>query len=257
MNETGEKCQKGIWFDMTKRLFFLKGFAVAKQLVFPKRCPICDEIVVPYGQLICMACEESLHYLSDPTCLKCGKSIDNEDTYCYDCLKQNHFFSRGYALFPYELVSDSLYRFKYKNRPEYGIYYGRAIVKNFAEIIRSINPEGIIPVPLHSKKERRRGYNQAQIIAEEMGRILEIKVFTDLIKRIKYTTPQKELDHVSRQNNLKKAFIISESVVKLRSIIIIDDIYTTGSTIDAMAKILQDVGVNNIYFITIAIGKSI
>ena len=62
---------------------------------------------------------------------------------------------------------------------------------------------------------------------------------------------------MARQNNLKKAFIISESVVKLRSIIIIDDIYTTGSTIDAMAKILQDVGVNNIYFISIAIGKGI
>jgi ComF family protein len=242
---------------MTNRLFLFKGVAVAKQIFFPKRCPICDEIVVPYGGLICKICEESLHFLSDPTCLKCGKSLENEDTYCYDCLKQNHFFSRGYALFPYELVSDSLYRFKYKNRPEYGIYYGRAIAKHFYEVIKSMKPEGIIPVPLHIKKERKRGYNQAQIIADEIGKLLEIKVFTNLIKRTKYTTPQKELDHVARQNNLKKAFIISESVVKLRSIIIIDDIYTTGSTINAMAKILQDVGVKNIYFITIAIGKSI
>jgi ComF family protein len=242
---------------MTSRLFFLRGVAVAKQIVFPKRCPICDNIVVPYGRLICKTCEESLHFLSDPTCLKCGKSLGNEDTYCYDCLKQNHFFSRGYALFPYELISDSLYRFKYKNRPEYGIYYGNAIAMHFAEVIRKLEPEGIIPVPLHYKKERMRGYNQAQIIAEEIGKILKIKVFENLIERTKYTTPQKELDHVARQNNLKKAFIISESVVKLRSVIIIDDIYTTGSTIDAMAKILQEVGVNNIFFITIAIGKSI
>lgn len=234
-----------------------KVLCLAKQMLYPRRCVFCDDIVVPYGKLICSTCEKKIPYLTDPLCMKCGKQLDTDALFCFDCLKQSHFFDRGYALYSYHFVAESLYRFKYGGRAEYGTFFGQEIAKHYKTTILDMKAEAIIPVPLHPTRERKRGYNQAELIAKEMGRELSIPVYSDLVKRRKKTIPQKELDQEARQNNLKKAFIITENVVKLRSIIIIDDIYTTGSTVNAIAEVLKDVGVERIHFFAIAIGKSI
>ena len=93
------------------------------------------------------------------------------------------------------------------------------------------------------------------MLAREVGSRLNIPVNTELIKRVRKTAPMKNLSAKERQNNLKKAFKICHNDVKLSTIIIIDDIYTTGSTIDAMAYELRQTGVKNIYFAALAIGN--
>ena len=114
-----------------------------------------------------------------------------------------------------------------------------------------------MPVPIHDSKKKQRGYNQAELIARELGRRLNIPVETNLIKRVRKTIPMKDLSAVERQNNLKRAFKICRNDVKLNTIIIVDDIYTTGSTIDAMAYEMRKAGIKRIYFVALAIGNGI
>ena len=120
-----------------------------------------------------------------------------------------------------------------------------------------MDADAFIPVPLHRTRQDKRGYNQAELLARELSRLFGVPTRSDIVKRTKKTLPQKQLNAISRQNNLKKAFNIGSDVVKLNKTIIIDDIYTTGSTLDAVASELKRHGVGKIYFITLCIGEGI
>ena len=117
--------------------------------------------------------------------------------------------------------------------------------------------QALVPVPLHRKKKKKRGYNQAELIARELSAYWGIPVITDLVIRCKNTKPMKGIVGTDRQNNLKKAFKLGTNDVKLSTIIIIDDIYTTGSTIDAVAKVCVEAGIKNVYFMTVSIGHGL
>lgn len=227
-----------------------------KELIYPPRCPFCDDILLPGTGKICVPCRRIPEYVKEPVCKKCGKPLDNmEQEYCGDCMEKNHHFKEGAALFVYSSVRESLYRFKYQGRQEYGDYYGKQVRLHLADKIRRWKPDGLIPVPLHKKKEQKRGYNQAAVFAKAISREMGIPVYDNFVKRIRNTVPQKELDEQARENNLKRAFKICQNDVKLKTIIIIDDIYTTGSTMDALALECKRAGVENIYCIALAIGR--
>ena len=226
-------------------------------IAFPRRCPACDEIV-PFGWMICPECRTEFKYVKPPRCLRCGKHMEHlEAEYCTDCRKGKHLYLRGRALYDYRSVATSLYRFKYAGRQEYGKYYAREVENYLGEAIRCWNADVLVPVPIHYTRKHDRGYNQAEVLAKELGKLLEIPVDTRLIKRVKKTVPQKLLDDKQRQNNLKKAFKIGRNDVKWKSVIIVDDIYTTGSTIDACASVLLEIGIQKIYFIALAIGREL
>ncbi len=223
-------------------------------LIFPRRCTVCDKIL-PWGEKqICEACKKKIEYSSGSSCFKCGKPVKEEEEYCYDCRCKEHYFTQGAALFPYEYIRLSLYRFKYSGRMEYAAFYGEQMAYRFEEKRRQWKPEALIPVPLHRKKQKKRGYNQAELIARELGRHWKLPVITNLVVRCKNTRPMKEIVGTDRQNNLKKAFKLGTNDVKLNTIIIIDDIYTTGSTMDAIAGVCRRAGIKNVYFLTVSIG---
>ena len=223
-------------------------------VIFPRRCAVCDR-VLPLGEKeICKECKSSLKYLSEPLCFQCGKPVKEEEEYCYDCRNKKHFYNQGAALFSYEYIRLSLYRFKYAGRKEYAEFYGKQMAACFREKKSLWKAQALVPVPLHKKKQRSRGYNQAELIAGELSKCWGIPVNTKLVIRSKNTKPMKEIVGTDRQNNLKKAFKLGVNDVKLDTIIIIDDIYTTGSTIDAVAKVCREAGILNIYFLTVSIG---
>lgn len=227
-------------------------------MVFPRRCPVCDEIVAPKGQLICLPCRRKLQYIKEPRCRKCGKQLHGmEKEYCYDCERRKHLFIRGLALYDYQGIKESIYRFKYGNRPEYAEFYGRDIAEKLGEEIFKWRPDALIPVPLHKRKKQKRTYNQAELLADILGEQLGIPVFGNYIKRVRETTPQKELDDMQRQKNVEKAFNICRNDVKLKKTVVIDDIYTTGSTIDSVAAALLESGVEEIYFVALSIGEGV
>lgn len=227
-------------------------------LLYPPRCPICDE-VLELRQLICQECPEEIEYIGEPVCKKCGKPIENERAeYCYDCMKQSHVFETGKAVFHYRgAIKDSLYRFKYGNRQEYAQFYAWETVGRYEAWIRARGIQAIIPIPLHKKRQRKRGYNQAELYARFLGEMLDIPVITNTLYRVRKTKPQKELDDAGRKNNLKKAFKCKENIVQLKYILLVDDIYTTGSTMDAAAEVLKNAGIKKIYCICISIGRGL
>ena len=223
-------------------------------LIFPRRCAVCDT-VLSWGQKeICEDCKKKIEYLDGPTCFKCGKPVRAEEEYCYDCRTKAHYFTAGAAVFSYEYIRLSLYRFKYSGRQEYGAFYGHQMTYWLEEKRRLWNPDALVPVPLHKRKLKKRGYNQAELIARELSRYWGIPVVTNLVVRCKNTKPMKGIVGTDRQNNLKKAFKLGANDVKLSTIIIIDDIYTTGSTIDAVSKVCLEAGIGKVYFLTVSIG---
>ncbi len=225
-------------------------------LLYPRRCPVCDGPVKPWNTLVCRECEPAFDYIKPPRCMKCGKHIgDTEKEYCADCAAHAHLYDSGRALFSYQSVSASIARFKYHGRREYAAFYAVCMADALGNFIRFCRADALVPVPLHESRKRRRGYNQAEVLARELSVLTGIPVCGDLIGRVKKTVPMKELSVAGRQNNLKKAFKILRYDVKLNTIIIIDDIYTTGSTIDAMSRELKNAGVERIYFMTLAIGR--
>lgn len=227
-------------------------------LIYPRACPVCDGIV-PVGEgYICRDCAKKIVYIEEPVCRKCGKKLlDETEIFCEDCKKHQHFYDEGVALYDYGSMVKSIFRYKYQNRRDYGRFYGYDAARRFLEEFKIWKPEAVIPVPLHPKRKRERGFNQAEIIARELGKELKIPVLTNLVKRVKYTEPLKKMDRVTRQNNLKNAFIITDDVVKLKRVILVDDIYTTGSTIDAVASLLKQHGVGEVYYIALSIGEGV
>lgn len=233
----------------------MKIFDRLIDLVFPRRCAICDDLLPVGDRYICKACIKKEIYVKEPTCLKCGKSIRSEKTYCEDCQRREHKYIQGTAVFDYGSIADSIFRFKNKNRVEYAKFYAKAIMKKRGAWLRAINPDAFIPVPIHSSKLKKRGYNQAEILSEELSKLSKIPTEKSLVSRTKNTAPLKDLSRIQRQDYLKKAFKVNGKGVKLKTIVIIDDIYTTGSTIDEIADAIQKVFPCNIYFLTIAIGR--
>lgn len=227
------------------------------QLLFPLRCPACDGIVRPGGEKICAECMGKLKLLTPPWCLRCGKKLAEDGEFCMDCKNKKHEFVRGRALYEYGSAAPSIYRFKYGKRQEYADFFGEEIVRYLGDFIREVQPDALIPIPLHRERLAKRGYNQAALLARAVGRYSGVPVNEKLLARVKNTTPLKLQNPAERQNNLKKAFNIAENDVKLNTTVIIDDIYTTGSTIDEAARTLKAAGVEKIYFIALACGAGL
>lgn len=227
-----------------------------KELLFPKRCPVCDGIVNGLGRDICIECRQVLKPLAGELCCKCGKKLlKGEKEYCRDCGRYPHVFDRAMALYEYGDVADSIYRFKYADRQEYADFFGKEMAAAFAGRKEIIRPSGLVPVPLHKKRLAQRGFNQAFLLAKVIGREWNLPVYDKIVIRQSNTVPQKNLNAAERQNNLKKAFKIVQNEVKLSTIIIIDDIYTTGSTADAVSQAFRQAGTDRIYIMALAIGK--
>lgn len=225
-------------------------------ILYPRRCPVCDKIVNVHEGKICSECRKKVPFIKEPRCRKCSKPLSRkEEEYCYDCRKTTHIYKRGIALVEHKgPVRKSIYKIKYNNKREYLDFYSEEIIKHYGHVIKKWNPDAIIPVPLHKKREIKRGYNQAALLAKKIGAAISVPVYEDILLRIRNTTPQKALSEKDRKKNVEKAFHIRENKVKLNRVIIVDDIYTTGSTIDACAKCLKSAGAEDIYFITISIG---
>lgn len=222
-------------------------------ILFPRRCPVCGEIVKPAGNLICPSCFRELSFVKSPVCKKCGKEIVDETMeLCEDCMIHRHAFEYGIALLNYnETARKSMAQIKYNNKREYLDFFGALMAARYEKTIGRMNVDVIVPVPVHESRLRKRGFNQAEVLADIMGKQLGIPMEPDLLARTKKTLPQKELTATERLKNLSGAFdagVIPEGV---RRVLLIDDIYTTGSTIEACARALRNAGIESVYFAVI------
>ncbi len=224
-------------------------------LLFPRRCVLCDEPVEPGCEPVCPTCREELRYVESPFCMKCGKQLLTEQEYCENCRTRAHAFIQGRSVFQYPSVSDAMFRFKNQGRLEYADFFAWEMFRCMGDWIAATGAEALLPVPIHQKRMKKRGYNQAAELAKRLSIYSGIPVLENWLIRTTDTAPLKDLGALERQNNLKKAFKIVGDDVKLETIVIIDDIYTTGSTIDAIAGLLQERMDCNVFFLTAAIGR--
>ncbi len=231
-------------------------------IIYPRRCPICGDIVKPRGELVCPPCKLKLKPIDEPRCKKCSKPIESEEKeYCHDCETKKHHYIKGYALWVYDpQMKKSRADFKFHGRREYSDFYIDEIIKRYGMEINKITPDVLVPIPIHKSKQMQRGYNQADILAIGIGKKLNIAVLSHLLQRDKKTLPQKLLNDKERLKNLEKAFTFlkeesNKFPARIRKVMLIDDIYTTGSTIEACTNILLQNGIDEVYFLSICIGK--
>ncbi len=224
-------------------------------IFYPRCCPVCQKILKDQRRMICPECEKKLRPIGHPRCYKCGKPIE-EGEYCKDCQKHTHIFDQGRGIFVYDgIMRRSVTRYKYYGCREYGDFYAKAMYRNAWKNLNQWKPDLIVPVPIHKSKERLRGFNQAAYLAERLGCYTGIPVDTDLVQKVVKTKSQKKLNAMQRRKNLEKAFLVTKNI-RGKDILVIDDVYTTGSTIDAMAGCLRKRGAKNIYFLTVCIGRA-
>lgn len=226
-------------------------------LLYPDICPFCGRILkkTELGK-VCRKCELKLPYIYEPRCKKCGKPVGKENQeYCWDCEHRCHYFDAGLAVWEHRpMVAQAIYQFKYHNKRIYSRFFAREMVKSYESVIHKWNIDLIVPIPISKKRKRQRGYNQAELLALEIGDLLGISVDSHSLIRSKDTIAQKKLDVWERRLNLFKAFIWKGENISRSNILVIDDIYTTGNTIDAAARTLKASGASRVYFLTISIG---
>ena len=238
-----------------------------KKIIFPDKCPVCGRIKPQWftgdesadgGKRVCADCKPLIKYVTEPLCKKCGRKLSDETLeYCADCRDYEHYFTEGRVIFEYDgEMKRIVYRFKYSNRRDLADYFAGSLSAGCERWLSDKKIDVVIPIPLHPDKEKKRGYNQAKVFAEALSKRYGLKMYGDLLLRGRHTSPQKGLSRAERINNLKNAFILGQSGVKLNglNLLLVDDIYTTGATMDAAASVLKDEGVRDIYFLCICSG---
>lgn len=230
----------------------------AADLLFPRRCPVCGGVAMPKGRLICPACLKQLSFISSPACMKCGKEIGSRDQeYCTDCIRRKKSFERGFALLNYDSrAAASMAAVKYHNKREYLDFYARAAALRFGKQFRQVGIQVIVPVPVHASRLKTRGFNQAAVLAERLSAELEIP-WEELLIRVKKTDPQKSLGSAERLKNLRGAFEAEQKAGKWERVLLVDDIYTTGSTAEICSRALLKTGVKQVFVFAVCIGHGV
>lgn len=237
----------------------------ALALLFPPRCAVCDGLLAPeeLAHGIHGGCAGKLIPVGEHYCMHCGRPLDvKEREYCYDCARRQSpdgrpfsYFVQGRAVFEYRGEAKTMmYRFKYSNRREYAAFLADAACERWGRWIAANGVEAVVAVPMYRGKERRRGYNQAALFARALAEREGLSFLPGAVLRTRNTKPQKGLNDGERKNNLKNAFHFSHFIVQYKKVLLVDDIYTTGSTAEAVAEQLAHAGLE-VYFLAACIGR--
>lgn len=227
------------------------------ELLLPRRCPVCDEPVLFPHPLICPRCEEKLGRIGKAACECCGRALaDVTADRCGACRRVPHSFDRGAAVYTYQTAQQSIFRYKYGGRREYADYYAQCMARRIGEVFSGERFDLLVPVPLSEEKKKARGFNQAQLIAEKMSPILGIPAAGSLLVRRKDTAPLKDKSFTERRRSLADAIVLNrlsyDYDVKSKLIMLVDDVFTTGATIDACADVLLDKGAAKVCFVVLS-----
>jgi ComF family protein len=223
-------------------------------LFFPPQCLICDALVPENGTL-CIACWQAVPFISKPMCACCGLPFEyavDENTLCGECLQERPGYSRARSVFAYNDTSRSLIlKLKFQDEMGFSAILSKWLAQTGQELIAA--SDLIVPVPLHYFRLVRRRYNQSSLLAAHLAKLSQLPMNQQALKRVKATTPQSGLSENQRKENVKRAFEVGNpDAVKNKSVLLIDDVMTTGSTIDACTKVLLETGASAVNVLTLA-----
>lgn len=223
----------------------VKIFDKLLQFLFPRHmtCIICNaELNHNNDNEICEQCEQNLPFSNGKTCEHCGMSISSLDRVCNRCKNRERTFKFAMSPFNYEEdIIKIVHGLKYNNKkyvvPTMAYYMAKCYFEHNAKC------DLIIPVPVYEKRRKQRGYNQSELIANNIGEKVGLPVLCDVLVKHKETQAQASLKYKERQENLKDAFkVVDKKQVKNQTVLLVDDVFTTGATASVCAEVLLKAG---------------
>lgn len=218
-------------------------------LIFPQtaKCLFCGNEDGGFG--LCDDCLKTLPFVKGNTCQKCGIEISSGHI-CIECKNSNHIFEKCYSIFLYSgRVRSEIVSLKQNKRKVVAKVFGHIVSEYISKL--NIDFDIVVPIPIHENRLKERGFNQSGLLLNEYSQ-KSGKVQTDILFRIKDTPHQTGLDKAHRESNLSGAFKVSKAKVKNKTILLFDDIFTTGATLDECARVLQKAGAKKVFALCLA-----
>ncbi len=227
-------------------------------LIFPPRCVTCGVVLKEHGPFpFCPQCTDGIHLIRSPLCPRCGIPFpvtDGEDHLCGECLvtRRPYAVARAVGLYEDTLLT-AIHLFKYRGKIGIGKVLG-SLMADFAGEIWDMNVFSVIlPVPLHRKRLRERGFNQAVILAREIAKRFSLPIDFLTLRRAVFTEPQVGLGREERSVNVRGAFAVRKPERTAgKKILLVDDVYTTGSTLTECARTLLKAEADSVAVLTLA-----
>ena len=233
-------------------------FRSALDFFFPPLCHVCRQFIETAGPLhICNSCLEQFSFFDrQPLCTVCGIPFDGAggDHICGKCLIHRPCFDAARAACLYDGPGmEMIHAFKYSQKSHLRKPLALLAVRELSGFVEGIRPDLIVPVPLHGKRLRQRGFNQAVLLGELLSREWGVAMERRGLQRSRWTEPQINLTAEQRRENVKGAFAVRiPQAINGRRILLVDDVLTTGSTVDECARVLKRGGAAGVYVVTVA-----
>lgn len=225
-----------------------------KDAVFPENitCDACGgELVADTRYRLCAGCGEDMPFIKDKICLVCGAPIRNEADYCNRCRNTESVFKYNRSALSYDKGAKKLIlSLKYGKKRYIAATLGAMMADTYLKM--RMDGEIIVPVPMSESELKARGFNQSELLAEEIGKRLDIPVLPALVKN-RDTAAQKNLGRKEREKNLSGAFACVFKEVYGRKILLVDDVFTTGATANECARVLLKARAKEVSVLTAAV----
>ena len=217
-------------------------------LLFPPRCVGCGRV----GFWLCEQCWAAIEFVSSPVCALCGEPLSNASSrLCLRCRVAPLQIDgiRSVAYFE-GVLRQAIHRFKYEGVPALAASLGELLHAGW----QTIRPPGevIVPVPLHPRRQRERGYNQAALLARSLGTRCGLPVLEETLSRVRDTPPQTGLNAQQRKENMREAFRCRDESLAGKQVLLIDDVCTTGATLEACSVALRRAKVRSVWALSLA-----
>jgi ComF family protein len=222
--------------------------------IFPITCSLCKAPINSTSKKrICESCDDKLPKIKFKTCQKCGKKVLPDETFCKTCNGEPELYSfdKAWAVYLYkDDIKKLIYKFKYSNR----FFLSQFFAKKMQEAMpQDICFDTITAVPISLTRRIGRGYNQASLLAKHLSVLLKKPYADKILFRKKITKPQFGLSKKEREKNINNAFIaIKSGLIENKTVLLIDDIFTTGTTVSACSAVLKKAGAAQVFVLSIA-----
>lgn len=217
--------------------------------IFPENftCELCGREIFDDGRF-CDKCRKTVTFNDGITCPVCGRRTGVPEL-CPDCKAKAPLFDKAVSAFVYSDGAAKLVLAFKKDRPYLKNYFARLLYEKCAQFS---DADAVCFVPMTPKAQCKRGYNQAYLLAKELAKLMKLPLLKEAMEKVKDTAPQKSLSLAEREKNLKSSFKAFREEVEGKTLIVVDDVMTTGVTADVVCGELKKRGAKKIYFATVA-----
>lgn len=239
-------------------MIFHDFFSEISDTLFPPLCLGCSQVLTcGQHEVFCPDCRLRITFLTGSRCPVCGiifPDSPSDNHLCGVCLGKKPCFDSARAAVAYDgVIIEAIHKFKYGRNVTAGVALARLLADFDFSDIEPCSFDTVLPVPLHIRRLRERGFNQALIFARTLGKKYRIDVDFSLLKRHKFTLTQTGLNKKEREQNISGAFVVAQpKILSGRKLLLVDDVYTTGATINECARILKESGAGQVAVLTLA-----